>query len=213
VPEPSEHYVAFEQFRQDPVANPLQTRSGKVEIFSETVAGYGYDDCPGHPVWLEPKEWLGGERAASFPLHLISNQPENKLHSQLDDGPFSRATKIGGREPALMHPQDAQARGLTDGDLVRVFNDRGATLACVSLSERIRPGVIRLATGAWYDPARFDAKDPLEKHGNPNVLTPDRGTSRLAQGPIAHSALVQVERYDGEVPEVTAFQPPVIITA
>jgi biotin/methionine sulfoxide reductase len=75
----------------------------------------------------------------------------------------------------------------------------------------VRPGVVTLPTGAWFDPAVPGTIGALEKHGNPNVLTPDRGTSRLAQGPTAHSTLVQVERYEGEVPAVTAFTPPEII--
>ena len=101
----------------------------------------------------------------------------------------------------------------SDGDIVRIFNDRGAVLAGAVLSDDVRPGVIRLSTGAWYDPAERGRPGALEKHGNPNVLTPDRGTSKLAQGPIAHSALVEVERYDGEAPPVTAFEPPLAESA
>jgi biotin/methionine sulfoxide reductase len=64
-----------------------------------------------------------------------------------------------------------------------------------------------MSTGAWYDP---HIPDGLCKHGNPNVLTQDRGTSRLGQGPVAHSCLIEVERFDGTPPEVTAFVPPII---
>jgi biotin/methionine sulfoxide reductase len=59
-------------FRADPVNNPLLTPSGKIEIFSQTVSNFNYDDCPGHPVWLEPYEWLGSDDKR-WPLHLISN--------------------------------------------------------------------------------------------------------------------------------------------
>lgn len=86
-------------------------------------------DCAGHPTWYEPSEWLGGPRAARYPLHLIANQPRTRLHSQLDHGGASMASKIRGREPIRIHPDDAAARELTDGDIVRVFNDRGACLA------------------------------------------------------------------------------------
>ncbi len=211
VDEPGEPFVQFEAFHRDPAAHPLNTPSGKVEIFSETVAGYGYDDCPGHAAWLEPEEWLGGERAVRYPLHMISNQPQHKLHAQLDHGRVSRAGKIGGREPMLIHPADAAARGIGDGDVVRLFNDRGATLCAALLSDGVRRGVVRVATGAWYDPEEPGRDGALDKHGNPNVLTPDRGTSRLAQGPIAHSALVEVARFEGEPPPVTAFTPPATV--
>jgi len=213
VPEPDEHITAFADFRADPEGNPLSTPSGKVEIFSETIDGYGYDDCPGHPMWLEPEEWLGGERAKSFPLHMMSNQPVTKLHAQMDHGKVSRESKIQGREPVYLNPGDAEARGIKASDIVRVYNDRGHVLAGAILSDDVRPGVIRLSTGAWYDPAEPGNPGSLDKHGNPNVLTPDRGTSRLAQGPIAHSALVEVERYTGEAPPVTAFDPPLAESA
>ena len=212
-PVPTKHFVIFEDFYNDPAAHPLKTPSGKIEIFSETIDGYGYDDCQGHPTWFEPEEWLGGDRAKSFPLHMISNQPQTRLHGQMDDGRVSRDSKVQGREPVSLNRGDAEARGIKDGDIVRVFNNRGAILAGAVLSDDVRPGVIRLSTGAWYDPAERGEPGTLEKHGNPNVLTPDRGTSKLAQGPIAHSALVEVELYDGEAPPVTAFEPPLAESA
>ena len=211
VPEPAAHHVLLEAFRRDPDAHPLKTPSGRIEICSETIEGFGYDDCPAHPVWMEPGEWLGSETAARYPLHLLSNQPATRLHGQLDDGRVSRASKVNGREPVRMHPDDAAARGIGDGDTVRVHNDRGALLAGAVISRAIRPGVIQLATGGAYDPLEPGTAGSLEKHGNPNVLTLDKGTSRLAQGPTAHSTLVEVERYDGEVPDVTAFTPPDLI--
>lgn len=211
MPEAAKPYVMFEDFRRDPKANPLNTPSGKIEIFSSTIAGFGYDDCPGHPAWIEPAEWLGSKETARHPLHLISNQPAARLHGQLDPAPESVAQKVNGREPLWINPADAKARNLRDGDIARVFNARGACLAGVRVTDEIRPGVVQLATGAWYDPDRPGEIGALDKHGNPNVLTLDKGTSKLAQAPAAHSLLVEVERYEGEVPAVTAHEPPVII--
>jgi biotin/methionine sulfoxide reductase len=202
--------ILFEAFRNDPEKAALKTPSGKIEIFSETIDGFGYDDCPGHPAWLEPVEWLGSDKAARHPLHLISNQPLRRMHSQLDFGGPSQDTKVAGREPVWLHPDDAASRGISDGDVVRLFNDRGACLAGAVVTDRIRTGVVRLSTGAWLDP--LDAGDigSLEKHGNPNVLTVDKGSSKLAQSCIAQSALVEVERYAGEAPRVTAYDTPAI---
>jgi len=208
LPPPAEPRVFLADFRRDPKRHPLTTPSGKIEIFSETIAGFGYDDCPGHPVWLEPIEWLGAPLAARHPLHLVSNQPRTRLHSQHDHGRTSRDAKVAGREPVWLHPDDAAARGIRDGDVVRLFNTRGACLAGAVLSDLVCPGVIMLSTGAWYDPLEPGVPGTLEKHGNPNVLTPDKGTSRLSQGPSAHSCLVEVERFEGEPPPVTAFAPP-----
>ncbi|HSF94596.1 MAG TPA: molybdopterin-dependent oxidoreductase, partial [Thermohalobaculum sp.] len=208
LPDPEREAVLLADFRADPAANPLETPSGRIEIFSRRIASFGYDDCPGHPVWIEPYEWLGAAETEKYPLHLMSNQPRTRLHSQFDPGRVSQASKIKGREPMVMHPDDAAQRGIADGDVVRVFNDRGACLAGVILSDTIMRGVVQLSTGAWYDPAEPGVEGSLCKHGNPNVLTRDKGTSRLGQGPSAHSALVQIERFEGEPPPVTAFVPP-----
>lgn len=205
LPDPEKPMVMLEDFRADPDANALQTPSGKIEIFSATIDGYGYDDCPGHPVWRAPDEWLGAEKAQEFPLHLMSNQPRTRLHSQLDCGQVSQGSKVAGREPATLHPDDAAARGISSGDIVRVWNDRGACLAGAIVSDQVMQGVIQLSTGAWYDP---ETPGGLEVHGNPNVLTRDRGTSRLGQGPTAHSTLVQVAKVDGVVPDVTVMRKP-----
>jgi biotin/methionine sulfoxide reductase len=194
VPPPHKHFVLFEAFRADPVAHPLSTPSGRIEITSASIERMGYDDCPAHPVWLAPVEWLGAPEAARHPLHLVSHQPTDKLHSQADFGPLSRAKRIGGREPIRMNPADAQMRGLNAGDAVRVFNDRGACLASVIPDPDVARGAAIMATGGWYDP-QDESDSPLELRGNPNVLAPDIGTSRLAQGSSALSVLVEVARH------------------
>lgn len=201
--------VMLAEFRADPDKHALRTPSGKIEIFSEKIASFGYDDCPGHVVWLEPIEWLGSKTAERYPLHMLSDQPADKLHSQLDHSPHAKATKVKGRQPITLHPEDAAARGISDGDLLRVFNDRGACLAAARLSDRIRRGVVRLSTGAWFDPADAGSNRPLEKHGNPNALTLDIGASKLSQGCIAQTCLVEIERFDGPAPAVTAHRTPV----
>ncbi|WP_083409265.1 molybdopterin guanine dinucleotide-containing S/N-oxide reductase [Mycolicibacterium rutilum] len=197
-------------FRADPVTHRLGTPSGRIEIFSADIDGFGYDDCAGHPTWFEPAEWLGSPRAADYPLHLLANQPASRLHGQLDDGAVSRASKIQGREPIRMHPQDAAARGLTAGEVVRVYNDRGACLAGLVVDDRLRPRVVQLATGAWFDPADPSDPDAMCVHGNPNVLTDDVGTSRLAHGCTGAHVLVQVEKFTGELPPVRAHELPTV---
>ena len=200
--------VAFAEFRDDPVAHRLGTPSGRIELFSEWIAAFGHADCPGHPTWFEPAEWLGAPAAARHPLHLLSDQPHTKLHSQLDHSAYSLANKVAGREPIRLHPDDAAARGVADGDLVRVFNDRGACLAGARLDAGLLPGVAVLATGAWWDPETPGDPASLDRHGNPNTLTRDVGASSFSQGCSAQTCLVQVERFDGEPPPVRAFEPP-----
>lgn len=198
----------YERLREDPARFPVRTPSGRLEIYSDTIAGFAYDDCPPHPTWLEPAEWLGAPAAERFPLHLCSNQPASRLHSQYDHGGLSQDSKVSGREPVLISPADAAARGVVSGDLVRVFNDRGACLAGAVVSDGVMPGVVSLATGAWYDPLDPAIDGSLDVHGNPNVLTLDIGTSQLAQGPSSNTTLVQVERFLEPPPPVRAFDPP-----
>ena len=202
--------IMLKAFREDPQANPLPTPSGKLELYSQTIAAFDYDDCAGHACWYEPVEWLGGD-ASDYPLHLISNQPITKLHAQLDHGSVSRAAKIKQREPIRMHSQEAALRGLATNDVVRVFNQRGACLAGVITDDKVMLGVVQMATGAWYDPLEPGRIGSLCKHGSVNVLTVDKGSSNLGQGPIAHTCLVEVELFKEELPDVTAFDPPVIL--
>lgn len=182
--------VAYEksflrEFREDPKQSPLPTPSGKIELFSENIDSFGYADCPGHAVWLPPQEWLGNATPAT-PLHLVSPQPGDKLHSQME---CALADVAGARpETLVMNPLNAQQRGIEDGDIVRVHNARGSCRARVRISDEIVLNVVALPTGAWFgDPSEGDDPD-----GNPNVLTPDVGTSSLGQGSSAHTALVQV---------------------
>ncbi len=191
-------------FRADPDAAPLPTAGGKIEIFSATIASFGYDNCPGHPVWREPQQ----KPSADYPFWLIANQPATRLHSQLDFGDFSQSGKRGGCEVCSLNSEDAAARAIADGDIIELYNDRGHVLASARLTDTVMPGVVQLPTGAWYDPVDATAARPLCRHGNPNVLTLDIGTSSLAQGCSGQITVVQVRKFAGEVTPVQAFIPP-----
>lgn len=192
-------------FRDDPANNPLPTQSGRLQIHSPVIDSFAEADCPGHPAWLgQPYQ-----PDAATPFVLISNQPKTRLHSQLDFGGHSTASKHRGREMATMNVADAQALGISEGDVIKLSNARGACLAGVTITDGIRPGVVQLATGAWFDPEDPEADRPLCVHGNPNVLTRDIGTSALAQGCTGQLTTVNVERFDGNLPPIRAFDPPV----
>ena len=212
LPDPSPDQVFLADFRADPEGSPLPTPSGRIELFCAKIDSFGLADCPGQATWFPPRD-----SREEGPLALISGQPGTRLHSQQDDGAYSRSMKIKGREPVLIHPSDAAARGISDGAIVELFNSRGRCLAGARVTDEVREGCVFLWTGAWYDPD-FESLGaegtPLDRHGNPNVLTHDLRTSSLSQSPAAHSARVEVRVWpdDETPPAVLAFEPPTFIT-
>lgn len=193
IPMDDKPFVFFEAFRDNPEQHALKTPSGKIELFSETLAGYRYDDFGPHPEWRPPVEWLGADIAQQWPLHFISIQPSDRLHSQLGSTPQVAANMTAGRETLYMHPQDAAARNIADGMQVEVHNTRGRIYGGVKITDGVTPGVVIMSTGAWFDPGWEQKEwDKVEKSGNANVLTLDIGTSSLTQGPNAMSCLVEV---------------------
>ncbi|QKJ87825.1 Trimethylamine N-oxide reductase I catalytic subunit [Paramixta manurensis] len=209
IPQANQQWVRFADFRADPLLNPLGTPSGKIEIFSQTVAKMNYADCPGLPGWLPPYEWHGSPIAEKYPLSLNTAHPENRLHSQLDNTPLREKYAVADREAILIHPQDAAPRGIQSGDVVRAFNDRGQILVGARVTEDIRPGVVRISEGAWYDPLVPGEVGTLCKNGNVNCLTFDIGSSPLAQGNCGHMAQLDIEKYRGTPPKNSAHALPV----
>ena len=180
----------FQEFRDNPVTNPLKTPSGLIEIFSEKIASFGYSEFLGHPVWIEPDEWLGSNLTNKYPFHLVSPQPNDKLHSQLEcaiaDIPNARPT------PVLINLKDADELKIENGEIIKIYNSRGSCLARSQLTDEILQGVVSLPTGAWFEVDEHGT----EIQGNPNALTFDKGTSKLGQGPSAHTTLVNISKIE-----------------
>ena len=203
-------FVAFADFRADPAANPLGTASGKLELHSDTIASYGYDDCPGTPQWIEPTEWLGSSLTKDYPLQMMNKHPLWRRHSSYDNvDTLHKDSKINGYEPVWINPADAATRGIATGDVVRVFNGRGAILCGALVTDRVRPQTVVVQEGAWFSPIEPGTIGSLDRGGSSSVLTRQMGTSKLAQGPVTHSTLVDVETYDGSATpnDYAAIQP------
>lgn len=205
-----ENYVRYADFREDPILESLGTQSGLIEIYSKQIESYKYDDCPAHPTWLEPFEWLGMKnKPAEFAL--ISPHPDKRLHSQLDNTGLKETYTISGREPVWINPQDAKAKGIKQGDIVRVFNKRGHTIAGALVTDKIMKGCVQISEGSWYDPdftKDYGKFGPLALNGTANVLTADIVTSRLANGNCAETALVNIEKFKGKVPPLNVYKQP-----
>jgi len=162
-----EDAVAFAREIRDPERHPFTTPSGKIEIYSMSLAAtpdpYGLGAIPPIPTWIPDTA------APAHPLRLISPKSRARTHSIHANQPvLSRAD----RDDVWIHPSDAAARGIADGERVRVFNDRGATLLPARVTSRIAPGVVSIKEGAWFTP---DAAGH-DTSGCANVLVEDRAS-------------------------------------
>lgn len=204
----AKNWARHQEFREDPLFEPLGTPSGLIEIYSNTIAKMEYDDCKGHASWFEPAEWLGSKQAETYPLHMLSPHPVERIHSQTNNISLRDNYVIADREPVWLSEADAEQRGIKTGDVVRVFNDRGETLAGAFVSGDLRPGVIRLREGGWFDPEEPGKVGSRCKYGHANMITMDKGASKLSQATIANTCLVDVAKLEGDAPAVTAFDAP-----
>lgn len=145
-PEAAHSWVRHGDFRADPVKNPLHTPSGRIEMYSATIEKMNLPDCPPMPKWLEPGEYLGNAKEGQ--VHVVSPHPYMRLHSQMANAePLRKTYAVQTREPLLINTQDAKKRGIRDGDLVELYNERGALVVGARVSDRIMPGVVSIYDG------------------------------------------------------------------
>jgi trimethylamine-N-oxide reductase (cytochrome c) len=202
-----EHKAGLSDFYEDPENNPLSTPSGKIEFYSERLASKFPEDKerPPAPRWIprgeHHEESLECGRAKTYPLLVISNHPRWRTHSQHDDMTWLReihTCKVKGPdgylyEPVWINPAEASARNIENGDIVKVFNERGALLAGVWVTERIRSGVLYIDHGARWDPIIIGE---LDRGGDINTLTPHKTTSKNVTGMVVSGFLVDIARID-----------------
>jgi len=208
IPKEAYKFVRHSAFREDPVKNPLKTESGKIQIFSKKYADFNYDEFKGHVTWFEPAEYLGSKEAKEYPLHMVSPHPTYRIHSQLDNTWITNLYKVKGREPIRINPVDAKKYGVSNGDLVEVYNARGKILAGAVVTEDIRPGVVAIEEGAWYSP-EYKGKDGTRcNSGHCNVLTSSRPSSQMAQATTANTTLVAIKKAEGTIGANQAYLMP-----
>ncbi|EOV9568713.1 dimethylsulfoxide reductase subunit A [Cronobacter turicensis] len=191
--DPQGHHVAYQAFRENPTANPLDTPSGKIEIYSSALADIAArwqlpesDVIHPLPVYSPGFEQASDPLRAQYPLQLTGFHYKSRTHSTYGNVDVLQAAC---RQQIWINPQDAQARDIHDGDPVRVWNARGEARIEAKVTPRIMPGVVALGEGAWYQP---DAQG-VDHAGSINVLTTQR-PSPLAKGNPSHSNLVQLAR-------------------
>lgn len=159
-------YVAFRQQIEDPERNPFRTPSGRIEIFSQQWAELGIPGLPPLPTYIQGAEGRDDPLAKKYPLQMITTHMKRRALSQFDNIPWLREIQ---EHTLLINSEDARERQISDGDMVRVFNDRGEIAIRAEVTERVMPGVVDLPHGAWYAP---DVQG-LDRGGCANVLTND----------------------------------------
>lgn len=206
VPQEARAWVRHGDFYSDPVATPLHTASGKIEMYCENIANMGIDDCPGLPMWMEKHEYLGNAKEGQ--LHVVSPHPWYRLHSQMDQSENLRELyKVQGREPVRINAQDAADRDIEDGDLVELYNDRGTVIAGAVVSADIMPGVVSIYEGAWPS---LDSKGRCNS-GLVNFLTSTQRSSGLTEATTANTTLCSMRKCeDPEGPNMAYEKPPII---
>lgn len=192
-------------FYKDPEKHPLTTPTGKLEIYSEKLAKHFPDDeeRPPYPKWIPygktHQESLQCERAKKYPILVVSNHPRWGVHANHDDITWFReikTCKVKGPDgyqyhTVWIHPKDAEVRGIEDGDVVKIYNERGGVLGGAFVTERIMPGVISIDHGAKYDPI---VPGELDRGGAINTITPGKTTSKNSTGMATSGFLAEIER-------------------
>ncbi len=200
--------IGIRGFYEDPENHPLETPSGKLEFYSERLATFFPTDNERqpYPKWFERTEThderVSSERADMFPLLLMSNHGRWRTHAQCDDITWTReipTCKVLGfdgykYEPCWLSPKDAEARGIKDGDVVKVYNERGIVLCGARVWERMMSGVAYVDHGARHDPIG----PKIDRGGAINAISPHGLTSKNACGQATSGYLVDVQKVSGE---------------
>jgi anaerobic dimethyl sulfoxide reductase subunit A len=182
LPEP---IVGFKKQIEDPRNNPFPTPSGKIEIYSQRLAEMNDPELPPIPKYIASWESPNDPLNAKYPLQLITTHFKRRAHSQFDSVPWLRELIP---QAITINTTDAKARDISNGDILRVFNDRGEVVVPAIVTERIMPGVVDLPEGGWYNPDEHG----IDRGGCANTLTKD---ARSPGGAACHNTvLVQVEK-------------------
>jgi len=201
--------AGFYKFYKDPEKYPLTTPTGKLEFEATGIAEHFPDDLerPAVPKWvakgISHEETLGTERAKRYPMLVCSNHPRWGVHSQHDDITWLReieTCKVKGPDgyqyhPVWLHPSEAEKRGIKQGDVVSIYNERGTVLGGAYITERVMPGVIYIDHGAKWDPI---VPGEIDRGGAINTIVPANTTSKNAVGHAVSGFLAEIEKTDME---------------
>ncbi len=177
--------IAFKEQIQDPENNPFPTKSGKIEIYSEQMQQMKNPKLPPIPKYIETWESLNDPLAKTYPLQLITTHNTRRVNANWDNIPWLYECTP---QTVWISSADAKARGIGQGDMVRIFNQRGEVALPAKVTERMMPGVINIAEGGWFKPD----KKGVDRGGCCNVLLKDEHSPAGAF--CSNTCLVQVQK-------------------
>ena len=199
------NWVRHGDFRTDPVKNPLATSSGKVELYCQDIADMNIPDCPPMATWIEPAEYLGNAKDGQ--VHVVSPHPYNRIHSQFAQADLRHEMNVKDREFVRINTEDAKKRGIKDGDVVELYNQRGHLIGGARVSDEIMPGVVSIYEGAWLS---WDSRGWCNS-GSVNVLTSSRASSGLSQATTANTCVAYLAKANLFDEKNEAYEPPKIV--
>lgn len=192
--------LQFASFNQDPVKNPLKTKSGLVELYSDMLATmFGADSPYALAKYVTPTEGSSNPLAATYPLIMLTPHPKNARHSQWQNIGWVRTNDQmfrNGYRTAYVNTVDANQRSIKDGDVVRVFNQRSSTICTATVTERAMPGTVYIWEGAWFQPQTPGDPTTADIGGNIEALIDPR-LMEMTTGMLAN-ALVNIEKWSGQ---------------
>jgi len=165
-----------------PFANGFPTPSGKLEFVSPRMIEAGLDPVPNYTPPFEAAQ-RGTALAERYPLALVAPASHYLLNSMFANVPDLERRQ--GAPAVVLHPDDAGCRGLKDGDVARIYNDRGEFQATVRVSDAVRPGVAAASKGFW--PKRVPGA------ANANATVPERDAD-MGGGAVFHDNRVEITR-------------------
>ena len=187
--------IGLEDFRKDPIANPLGTPSGKIEIYSETLAKLNDEwefenEDRIHPIPDFHPGFQGyGEVTDEYPLYCSGFHYKSRTHSSYG---FIEELEQAARQQVWINPIDAEPRGIASGDTVSVKSPTGEIRIEARVTSRIIPGTIGIPQGAWH---KADMNgDKIDHGGCVNTLTKYRPTPLAKGNGPAHSIIAQVAK-------------------
>jgi anaerobic dimethyl sulfoxide reductase subunit A len=194
-------YTALKDFIDDPVANPRETPSGKLEIYCQGIADFckavGFTEKSPIAKYEIPEEGFeetfddwDSKTKGDYPFQLVTLHCLRTVHSSFDNVPWCREAAPNDLQ---INARDAAELGIEDGDTVIITSHWGQCLRNVDVTERIMPGVVKLDEATWVD---VDEETGIDKAGSANYLVGDIKSGSGIQA--WNSCNVRVEKWDGE---------------